>query len=84
MTRPATTVPAGQDLARWRRLRTDEDGRVTAFVVIIVTAIHAARISSTLPYAFGGAIPAPAAEAASTHTTAEQATLGGLRSRWDR
>jgi putative Flp pilus-assembly TadE/G-like protein len=37
MGRPHTTAPD----RRWQRLRSDESGRVTAFVVIIVTAVLA-------------------------------------------
>jgi hypothetical protein len=39
MTQPATTEVLMQH--PWRRLRADEDGRVTAFVVIVVTAVLA-------------------------------------------
>jgi hypothetical protein len=41
MNRPATTGHAGLRRRRWRRLRADEDGRVTAFVVIVITAVLA-------------------------------------------
>lgn len=41
MTPSATEGPAGLRRGAWRRLRADEDGRVTAFVVVIVTAVLA-------------------------------------------